>query len=1455
MKRFVILPIGIFVLSLGLFAQNQPFSSSKDAFLEELNAYLASSTSKEDKAEAELIMSEFRGVWNNHYDAAEAALAIDLYELMRSKTGNRAYYNIFTFTEILLSAPYNGMSKGDMNRFLTYSNNRFSKRQSQMDKYLKLCRDLFVEHILGEKGSTQWVAPNASFSFPTDTACLFEVKQCDLILKTPTDQSIIHDTHGRLNLEKHQWMGQGGRVDWTRFDMPSSKVYGVVRDYQVNLQASSYKIDEIEFYNKFYFEHPCRSSFEDMVSTTVPNENTLFPKVISLDAVEEHGTVFGGVEFLGGFGMMGKSVQFFGTSEHPAQFLFKHNNRITVRALAKRFTLSDNGLYASQTAARVYLYDTVLNTIDSIYHNDLGLRYNEDKRQLLLFRKDNGVGTGPFHDTYHDFDLFLEAIFWNRGSDLMEFRRFEGTNTESEGTIASVNYFRKADYLKIQALDMKHPMEGLNKYLDMFADENHRFNILDYASYLKYPLPQVISLILNLQSEGYVEYDKDTQIVTVLPRFFDVLASDHNEFDFDVIKFQTKVTDRQPNACLVLKTNDMMVYGICDYQSKSDVASITLSDYKHVLIMPDNARIVLKKGRNFSFSGCIMAGMYEFFTKDCVFNYDDFSIEMNKVDSLRFYARFDGKVYPVEGVLERLAGILEIDAKDNKSSVRVTPEYPRFSSTSNAYRFYRDINGGVFDLELPLDSLSDEDLEGKFYYCLEPFSVEKLDNLDSKDVLFKGRLVSGGIFPDIVEPLAVMDDHSLGFRHVIGDGNTESLPMYGGKGGFHQEVLLSNEGFFGNGRLDVETASFDAPQFDIYLDSVVASAESFSMRASSAGAQFPKASCGPLNLKWDLTIPRLFTNTLDEPICLYDSTFFMGTTMLSDEGYTGDGVLTFGLTRFDSHYFDFDSHSFEADTSNFTLFDEDGETKAFLADHYRLNVDFGSRRVRFDYLDENSNLDLPLNQFYCSLNQAEWDMASNIIHLTGGPSEFVSLLPEHDSLSFLSSHADYDMNDYTLHAYGVTSLQVADVEILPWNHNVNIQRNAVIAPLEHANIVVDTAMRFHEFKDAAVSIYSRYDYSALGIKDYIDSVGVATPVFYDVIHPVDSVTEAHAEISDSLNFMVSPWFGFRGEVITKATEPLDEYNGYFTPMQSCIEDTLWFASINQIDPMAVSIPVESYQIDFMDTLSPETIVTTFENAELSYDGENEQFVIEDKNHSLSLSERCVKTLHGTSNLGMDEGLLQFACYGNFVYYPNDSVTIEALNILNAPVFDDQVLAEIADVYAAVEGDAIDLSQTPYLDYLQSERGEEAAEALRTEMELMPYPEGNDFYQQTIVIPSLKMVWDPSLQAFVSVGKIALGSLGGHVVNRYVDGHVMFDQRLGVITYFFENDMFMTYFSYNCGDGQLQVHATYGTVNARLSDLREKSRTVKSNNIRFEYVVTPLEAMTDFLTRLRRAGLR
>ena len=49
-------------------------------------------------------------------------------------------------------------------------------------------------------------------------------------------------------------------------------------------------------------------------------------------------------------------------------------------------------------------------------------------------------------------------------------------------------------------------------------------------------------------------------------------------------------------------------------------------------------------------------------------------------------------------------------------------------------------------------------------------------------------------------------------------------------------------------------------------------------------------------------------------------------------------------------------------------------------------------------------------------------------------------------------------------------------------------------------------------------------------------------------------------------------------------------------------------------------------------------------------------------------------------------------------------------------------------------------------------------------------------------------------------------------------------------------------------------STYSDINQRLADIKEKARTRKKDDKRFQYVAVPYESMLDFLNRLKYAGL-
>ena len=1552
MKKGIL--IAVFLLFFGVassFAQAF-FPTEKEAFFDQLTAYLNSATSKQDREEAAKIMEGFRGVWDSYYSDQETNTVMRLCELLHARSGGKAYSNIFNFVEVLQRIPTAGLQHKDVSNWLAYTDGKAQKSLNGIDKYLSSCRALFVEKTLSAKGNSKWFLRDALWGFPSSERFELTVDG-SLVLASQKDESVIKNTKGVYYLDDNRWEGMGGRADWSRFGIAEDKVYVSLPDYYtIDLSRSEYAIDSVTFYERHHFNQAILCRYEDKVLVNAPNEKTMYPRVKSYRSDYSITDLMKNIDFEGGIGMMGNQVDVFGGVNNKAAFYFRQDGKVVMKAVAPRFLLSvDELLVSDYVAMRLYLSDTVAGAeTDSLYHNHVSFRYDNKTRKMMVYREEKGrnYGDAPFHDYFHGLDLFIEAMYWNIDSPTVDFRRMEGVNPNSEGDVVSVNYFRYEDFKKLQGLDGTHPMIRIEKFLQGFdnVDRQVRFYSGDLASYLGYPIEQVISLLLKLQAEGYVEYDTETKWVTTLPRFFDVIDSYRESIDFDVIKLHTFTTNRQPNVRLDLATNDLLVFGITSQIEDVKGSAISLSDRKRVVIVPDNGRLVFLKNRDFKFSGGILAGMFEFFTKDCKFSYNDFTIEMAKVDSLRFYARRDRQIIPVNGTLEKLQGRLEIDHGDNKSSRYETPEYPIFHSEAEGFKFYRKINGGVFHPGSVDSVMTADDLEGKFYYSLYPFVVDSLNDLAMRKVRFDGELVSGGILPNIEEPLVVMDDYSLGFEHQIGDGETDTYPMFDGSGQFHQRVHLSEDGFFGVGQLDYQTATFNGDRFMFYLDSVTAITNQFRLEPLADGTKYPTANATALRMKWDVGKPELTTETIDNPICMYGDTYFSGKTSLSPDGYSADGKLRFGLTEFDSDHFALDSRTFVADSANFLLYSADTSNIAFAATNYRANVDFDAQKVQYDYLNQKSNLDFPMNQYVCSLKEAEWDMATNSLHLYNpvesfgayanatsheellaihsNAAKFISLVPEQDSLQFYSMSAEYDMTNYVIHAHDVKIIRVADAAVFPYMHDVDINAESKLEPIS-GELLADTLNGFHLYKDAVVNIHSRNYYDAHGIWNYTNANGMSTPIQVDTIVPVNGITHGYAHLAESSEFKLNTQFGFQGRLTLDASEQFGYYDGRFAllafeepaviePVEIPLDTTIveseekeiildepipsmdsgnlesiaalnrWFASAATINPADVRIPIDMERIRedeprmtnglyyelaidggyFGSFLTPkegrkELDETAPVNGVLWFDADSLRFVVTDETQYdtyLDLDSRGIVHGEGSFGLGFETPLAQFVVHGNYTQYPNDSLTLQGLNVFNAPIFDDKALEAMAEVYSNVEGSSIDLTQTQYLHYFRSENDEEKTEERSKAIELEGYPqmESSDFYCNTLVIPDLKMVWNDKMHAFVSVGKIGLGNFGSHVVNKYVDGCVIFDRRLGNITYYFQDDMFQTFINYNSGDGQFQVHCTYSDINQRLAETKEKYRTRTKDDKRFQYVAVPYESMLDFLNRLKFAGI-
>ena len=182
-----------------------------------------------------------------------------------------------------------------------------------------------------------------------------------------------------------------------------------------------------------------------------------------------------------------------------------------------------------------------------------------------------------------------------------------------------------------------------------------------------------------------------------------------------------------------------------------------------------------------------------------------------------------------------------IDDPNNKSSIKDFPQYPIFNSkqTSYVYYDYPSIYNKVYD-------------RNKFYYKVDPFSIDSVNDFSTDALFFEGELISADIFENIREKIVVRPDYSFGFVRVTGKTGYKT---YKGKGTFTDTIDLSFKGLRGFGTLDYLNAkSVSNPKgFTFFPDSTNGLATNFTIKQQSAaqGTESPSVKGEDIKIHWE----------------------------------------------------------------------------------------------------------------------------------------------------------------------------------------------------------------------------------------------------------------------------------------------------------------------------------------------------------------------------------------------------------------------------------------------------------------------------------------------------------------------------------------------------------------------------------------------------------------------------
>ncbi len=1376
------------------------FSEEPEKFLKELKSFVESS----DKPPGKDIYKQFE----EHY-LGGSFTAYDI-ETIRNhsvallkKRGRGEHFA--SYLQVLLALNEGLIDQESRNEWQNALEYMLDKRNFQLNKiesfffstYMLIQGDFIYRTEVDY--TAQWKSNGADYQFEfANDELLIRFEKLDLSCYAKDDSIRINATSGYYNPIDMVWYGEGGKVTWENAGFSPDSVHALLNDYSIELKRSMYEADSVQFIHRSFSDEYLLGKLTDKIVTQASETRISYPRFVTYAARITIPDIYPGIDYAGSFSMFGNRFMSIGADKQDAYLTFKQNDTVFMRCASPEFAFGDGRIVSDRSAVTIYLNQ------DSIYHPGLAMRYANDKKEVVLLRDGEGVTQTPFLNSYHQIDMDFEQILWKVGEPRLIFSMMKGGESGT-AVFESAHYFSSERYYAVQGKDAQHPFSGLIRYYNRYLDKE--FTATEYANFIRMPITPVRQLLMRLSYLGVIHYQVETEKIILRDRLFYYVRAVSGVEDYDVISMNSSPGNKE-NASLNLLTKDLKIYG---------VPLIQLSDSQNVVIYPSRGEILMKKNRDFEFEGKVEAGKFDFYGKSFRFSYENFKVDLDNIDSLRIWVESRDKdqnpiLVQVRTVIEDITGDLIIDLPGNKSGRNYQPEYPIFNSRKTSYVYYNKphIQRGVYRKD-------------DFYFAIDPYSIDSLDEFETKSLYFDGEFTSANIFPPFRESLRVQQDLSLGF---ITQTPEIGYPTYVDKGRYFQTIYLSNRGLRGGGMLDYLTSRSECDDFIFYPDSMNAYPQRFEMKQQIQTPEYPSIVGNQIYQHWEPYENQLFVQSRETPFSMFAEAKMTGALRLRPEKVEGQGMMEFLWAEMNSKDFSYASNAFEVENSSFNLKREDGKGFNFQVDDVAGKVDFTTRYGQFTLNNDSGLIQIPPVQYISTIDMFKWYMDESELDLMDAAlvnkavivnaqmdaeklidsdyvgAEFISVHPKQDSLRFYAPLANYKIKDSLLVAQSVKTILVADAALLPGDGIVSIDAGAAMRTLEQARIVADTANRYHTFYEAEINVFGRKSYTASGSYDYIDEQNRKQTISFSVIDVNDSLqTYALADIPEEQNFTLSPHFRYQGRVKLDAPIQWLNFEGHANLVHACeLVNPGWFYFDTLIDPLEIYIPIREKIRDkeqnylaagvFMnkdsihiyssflskpkrrDDIKHITVsgLLTFDKTDRAYRiASYEKLQNPDApGPMLSLSvDACKLEAEGLIDIGVYAGQIKIHSAGKIVHdLTLNEVEMNLMMVMDF-YFPESILNLMADkMISNYEMEAADLSDEIFLKAMYELLPVEEADAALKNLSMYgEYRRTPELLESSLVLTNIHLAWNSEQKTYESIEDVSIGNMGKKGINR------------------------------------------------------------------------------------------
>jgi spore coat protein U-like protein len=1231
---------------------------------------------------------------------------------------------------------------------------------------------------------------------------VIEFNKIDLIIATANDSVTLKNTSAILSIKEGILLGTGGNFSWENVGMP--EVFATLNNYNMEIRNPKITSEFATITNNQKLNGPIKGIFEFQSKKRTKNAQTFYPRFMSLenDVILKNSV---DIDYKGGFTMVGNKISSSSLQSKYATIVIKKDGKIAFRITSKRFEIGDSLIISPSAIFTGYFAGS-----DSLYHPSVKLNYNRKNSILRLNKVDaGGFRESSYSDSYHKLDITADAMSWNMNDQRMDFSILTAKNVVP-ALFESFDYYNPERFAQISANYSFNPLLVVSNYIR--KNNLPSTTLTDIAKAFNKDATALRPVFLEMMQKGYFEYDPDVETLKLSRKGMHNLAAYGARKDYDNFLipsyYSSNTKDTTSNASLNLKDNQLIVRGVKQFY---------LSDSLNVFMAPYDNIIKVNKDRNFGISGELKTGNFRFRGKDLSFNYGEFSVKLNKIDSITFVPQKElskkGRI-EIGGDLKYEAGVIYINKPDNKSGRQRLVEYPRLVVPTGvtAYFDHPYRANGVYNK--------------KIFFKVPSIDF---DSLNIKDIDFVGTFNSDGIFPPFKETLISMPDNSLGFSHKVTDGKYN---VYNSKTfvKFEKPLLMDKQGLHAECEINHLTSQIQAKYALFTIDSVTANGTTGIINEGTVGqSYYTKVDIKNYSLKWQPKSDSMLIETKGNSFDFYAaSSKLEGKLLVRQTGLFGFGKVKRQDSETESNNIKFGKEAFTADMATLSVGNNLKVSKpALLGNNMNVSFNLATGLVSIKTptnlkLDDSTSLYFPYTAYRTSINSAEWDINKKTITMKGDVKNttFTSIEPSQEGLSFNGSEALYEIDKQSLNITGVPFIKSADAKIIPDKGAVSIRRDAEMRGFYNAKLQIDTVNGYHNLVNGNIRIISRIKFEGDATYRFPNLAGDTMNVKMGNFDFKESIvdgrkkikgytTTAKATVEQTDKFHLSSKILYRGDITMVATDKNLMLNGFVRPEYKNRADVVNWVAYKGNSTNDVNIQIQANMKGDLNTpiyagLHARTtstgLYTTFltskedpkdediftVNGQLRDIPKTSRFEIgpDDKNKSYEASrytydddKRTLK-LEGNFNFYNPSSYIQTAGFAE-MRVDSGKYKFDQMMVLNFPM-PIEVLKAMADKIVKTNLDSRDNASADepedkehLISKLANILGGKTIDASerRLKNEHVPLHTINAKLNTTMVISKANLRYSEQASSFYSVGKLSIASIGGTDINSEIEGMV------------------------------------------------------------------------------------